>query len=137
MRSVRGKLLTITAIGLLFSLVGFGQTSILSGNVTGTDGKPVVGAQIKIDRTDIKNTYSVKTDKNGHFLYANLPTGVYNVTVQVNGKDMVGMANLHPRPGDNPPLNFDLSKPPEAVGLTPEEIASVAARRKAEDEAAD
>ena len=32
-------------------------------------------AQIKLDRTDIKQSFNVKTKKDGHFLYANLPTG--------------------------------------------------------------
>jgi Tfp pilus assembly protein PilF len=127
------------AVALFLSLAGFAQTSNLTGNVKGPDGKPLVGAQVKIDRTDIKNTYTVKTDKNGHFLYANLPTGVYNITIQVAGKDVAQLPNLHPKQGDNVPLNIDLSKPPEPVaavagvpGLSAEELA---ARRKAEEEA--
>ncbi len=137
MRTVHAKLLTIIAVALFFSLVSFGQTSNLSGDVKGADGKPLVGAQIKIERTDIKNTYNVKTDKNGHFLYANLPTGVYNVTLVVGGKDTQQLQGLHPRPGENPPLNFDLSKAPEptAVAATPTDLAALAARKK-EQEAA-
>jgi Tfp pilus assembly protein PilF len=137
MRTVHGKLLTIIAVALFFSLASFGQTSNLMGDVKGADGKPLVGAQIRIERTDIKNTYNVKTDKNGHFLYANLPTGVYNVTLVVSGKDTQQLAGLHPKQGDNPPLNFDLSKPPvaTAVAATPAELAALEARRK-EQEAA-
>lgn len=137
MRTVHAKLLTIIAAALFFSLASFGQTSNLMGDVKGADGKPLVGAQIKIERTDIKSTYTVKTDKNGHFLYANLPTGVFNVTLVVAGKDTQQLQGLHPRPGDNPPLNFDLSKPPDpiAVATTPADLAAIAARKQ-EQEAA-
>ena len=66
----------------LFAAAGFAQTSNIQGDVIGPDGKPLQGAQIKLDRTDIKQNFNVKTDKKGHFLYANLPTGVYNITVR-------------------------------------------------------
>jgi len=94
----------------LFAAAGFAQTSNIQGDVTGLDGKPLQGAQIKLDRTDIKQSFNVKTDKKGHFLYANLPTGVYNITLIVDGKDMGTMTGLRPRQGDNPPLQFDLAK---------------------------
>ncbi len=95
---------------LVFAGVGWAQTSNIQGDVLDTDGKPLQGAQIKLDRTDIKQSFNVKTDKKGHFLYANLPTGVYNITIVVNGKEMGTMTGMHPRQGDNPPVQFDLSK---------------------------
>jgi tetratricopeptide (TPR) repeat protein len=103
------KLLAVAPL-FLFAAVGFAQTSNIQGDVTGVDGKPLQGAQIKLDRTDIKQSFNVKTDKKGHFLYANLPTGVYNITLIVDGKDMGTMTGLRPRQGDNPPIPFDLSK---------------------------
>ena len=108
------KLLALAPV-FVFAAVGFAQTSNIQGDVKGPDGKPLQGAQIKLDRTDIKQSFNVKTDKKGHFLYANLPTGVYNVTLIVDGKEVSQMAGVRPRPGDNPPLAFDLSKPPEPV----------------------
>src|SRR5579872_6203864 len=103
------KLLAMAPL-LLFAAVGFAQTSNIQGDVIGLDGKPVQGAVVKIDRTDIKQNFTVKTDKKGHFLYANLPTGVYSITLVVDGKDLGTMAGLRPRPGDNDPLVFDLAK---------------------------
>ncbi len=102
----------------LFAAAGWAQTSNISGDVKGPDGNPLVGAQVKIDRTDIKQNFHVKTNKKGHFLYANLPTGVYDVTVEMDGKDVARITGMHSAPGDNPPLNFDLSKqsqPPAAA----------------------
>jgi tetratricopeptide (TPR) repeat protein len=114
----------LIALAPLFWLAaaGFAQTSNIQGDVKGPDGKPLQGAQIKLDRTDIKQSFNVKTDKNGHFLYANLPTGVYTITLQVNGKDMGQVTGVRPRQGDNPPLVFDLSKAaeaPAAAGAVP------------------
>lgn len=144
------KLLTAAPL-FLFAAVGFAQTSNIQGDVIGQDGKPLQGAQIKLDRTDIKQSFKVKTDKKGHFLYANLPTGVYNVTIVVDGKDMGTMTGVHPRQGDNPPLQFDLSKvateaaagaaagagpaPPKEEGMTKEQRAEYEKKLK-EQEAA-
>jgi len=95
---------------LLFAAAAFAQTSNIQGDVIGTDGKPLQGANIKLERTDIKQNFNVKTDKKGHFLYANLPTGVYNIVVQVGGKDVTGVTGVRTRQGDNPPITFDLAK---------------------------
>jgi tetratricopeptide (TPR) repeat protein len=100
----------------LFAGTGFAQSAKIQGEVIGTDGKPLEGAQIKIDRTDIKASYNVKTDKKGHFLYANLPTGVYNLTLVVDGKDKGSTTGIRLKDGDNPPFNIDLSKPPAGGG---------------------
>src|SRR6478736_6323304 len=106
-KSIR-KVLAVAPF-LLFAAVGLAQTSNVQGDVIGTDGKPLQGAQIKLDRTDIKQSFNVKTKKDGHFLYANMPTGVYTITVQIAGKDVAQVAGVRTRPGDNPPLEFDLA----------------------------
>ena len=94
---------------LMFAFGALAQTAVMEGNVKGEDGKPVQGAMIKITRTDIKGNYQVKTDKKGHFLYAGLPLGVYDVSVEIGGaaKDSVKGVRLH---GDMPPIDFDLAK---------------------------
>ena len=101
----------LTAAGMvLFAFSALAQTANLEGNVKGEDGKPLQGAVIKIDRTDIKGHYQVKTDKKGHFLHAGLPYGVYDVTVSVNGQDKDNFKAVPLRGGDMMPLEFDLSK---------------------------
>jgi tetratricopeptide (TPR) repeat protein len=146
-KSIR-KVLAVAPF-LLFAAVGLAQTSNIQGDVIGTDGKPVQGAQIKLDRTDIKQSFNVKTDKKGHFLYANLPTGIYTITVVVNGKDVGQIAGVRPRQGDNPPVVFDLAKlaeaaaaaaagvpaPPKEEGMTKEQRAEYEKKLK-EQEAA-
>ena len=102
--------LALSLAGMLMCAVGaLAQTAVMEGNVKGEDGKPVQGAMIKITRTDIKGNYQVKTDKKGHFLYAGLPLGMYDVSVEIGGaaKDSVKGVRLH---SDMPPIEFDLAK---------------------------
>lgn len=102
--------LALSLAGMLMCAFGvLAQTAVMEGNVKGEDGKPVQGAVIKITRTDIKGNYQVKTDKKGHFLYAGLPLGMYDVSVEIGGaaKDSVKGVRLH---GDMPPVDFDLAK---------------------------
>ena len=99
-----------TAGVILFALSAAAQTANLEGNVKGDDGKPLQGALIKIDRTDIKGHYQVKTDKKGHYLHAGLPLGTYDITVSVDGKDRDGFKAVRLRGADMPPVDFDLAK---------------------------
>lgn len=102
--------LALSLAGMLMCALGvLAQTAVMEGNVKGEDGKPVQGAVIKITRTDIKGNYQVKTDKKGHFLYAGLPLGMYDVSVEIGGaaKDSVKGVRLH---GDMPPVDFDLAR---------------------------
>jgi len=102
--------LALSLAGMLMCAYGaLAQTAVMEGNVKGEDGKPVQGAVIKITRTDIKGNYQVKTDKKGHFLYAGLPLGIYDVSVEIGGaaKDSVKGVRLH---SDMPPIDFDLAK---------------------------
>lgn len=82
------KSLALSGLTLFcLSLPAFSQTSTIEGNVKDPDGKPLQGAVVNIDRTDIKGHYTVKTDKKGHYGYYGLPfAGVYDVSVVVDGQ---------------------------------------------------
>jgi len=71
----------------LASLTATAQTGRLEGDVVKADTKePIVGAEVQIERTDIKGSYPVKTDKKGHFLHAGVPyVGTYIVMVSAPG----------------------------------------------------
>src|ERR1700687_2036562 len=92
------------------ALASFAQITAMEGDVKGEDGKPLQGAVIKILRTDIKGTYTVKTDKKGHFFYNGLPIGTYNITVEVGGKEADGVNGVRTRLGDPVSVPFDLEK---------------------------
>ena len=94
---------------LLFcALAAWGQTSSITGEVKGEDGKPLKDAWIKIDRTDIKGHYKVKTNKKGEYFHAGLPLGIYTVTLEVDGKVRDQMKGVRTTMGDPKPVNFDL-----------------------------
>ncbi len=103
--------LTLTTAGMMILAVSaIAQTASLEGNVKDEGGKPLQGALVKIDRTDIKGHYQVKTDKKGHYLHAGLPLGTYDITLEVAGKDRDGVKAVRLRSSDMPPIDFDLAK---------------------------
>jgi len=137
---MRLRHLLVTLAGMMvFAFTSLAQTASMEGDIKGMDGKPLIGAMVKIDRTDIKASYKVKTDKKGHYFHAGLPYGTYNVAVEVDGKD-VPFAQGVPLRGGPDPLNIsqDLSKlaatggqPAAAAGEAPKGLTP---QQKAEQE---
>lgn len=144
MQPTSRKLLLAFPVSLLFSSLCLAQTSAIQGDVKGADGKPLVGAVIKIERTDIKQNYSVKTDKKGHYYYGGLGiAGTFNVSVEVNGKVVDGATGV--RTAGTAPVDvpFDLkaaadraakasTAPAEEVerGMTPQQKADFEKKKK-------
>jgi tetratricopeptide (TPR) repeat protein len=121
--------LNILPLALLFSAAGWGQITAINGDVKGVDGKPTVGAVIKIERKDQKGSYKVKTDKKGHYYYGGLGLGVYDVTIEVDGKDIDAIKGVNTQHGDAV-ADFDLKKAAErnaaaAAGAPPPPTAEV------------
>jgi len=107
--SSRLKTLLIPAFALLLvSLPAFSQTTGVQGVVKDENGKPVVGAVVTFERTDIKGHYEVKTKKKGDYGHYGLPMGNFNVTVTIDGKVRDTVSNFRTSFGDPKELNFDL-----------------------------
>ena len=87
--SLYRKFLLILPLSLIFAITGWAQTASFEGTVKGPDGKPLVGAQVKIERLDVKGNYPTKTDKKGHYFYGGLPGGSYKITIATDGKDRI------------------------------------------------
>jgi Tfp pilus assembly protein PilF len=114
---------TVLTIGiLLLSSTGWSQTSAISGKVIGVDGKPLRDALVKIERTDVRGNYQVKTRAKGDYFHAGLPFGTYNVTLFVDGQDVDSLRGVRVG-GDTAEVNFDLQE--------------LAARREQQQKAAD
>src|SRR5499425_3847601 len=77
------------AVVMLFAIPVFAQTGNIKGKVVDTDGKPVTGATISIDRQGIAQHFEVKTDNKGQFLHTGLPTDQYKVSVMKDGKTLM------------------------------------------------
>ena len=101
----------VAAAGLfVLALSSYAQITAIEGDVKGPDGNPAVKAVVKITRTDIKGNYKCETNKKGHYFYNGLPLGTYNVSVEVDGKEMDKMSGVKTRLGDPTPINFDLQQ---------------------------
>lgn len=104
------KLLITLPVALVFASSAWAQTTAIEGDVKGADGKGLAGANIKIVRTDIKANYKVKTDKKGHFYYGGLALGMYNITLEVDGKDVDQVSGYRSSLNDAKPVNFDMKE---------------------------
>ena len=102
------NLILATAGLLFFGFTSLAQITAIEGDVKGDDGKPLVGAVVKIDRYDITAHYKTKTDKKGHYFYNGLPLGNYNVTIEVDGKDVDQTKGVRSRLGDPTNVSFNL-----------------------------
>ncbi len=101
--------LALATAGLLvLAFTSLAQVTAIEGDVKGTDGAPLKGAQVQITRTDIKGNYPTKTDKKGHYIYTGLPMGTYNVTLLVDGKEMDHVNGVRTSPGDPVREDFNL-----------------------------
>ncbi len=70
----RGAL--VLALALVLSAAALAQTGPIEGTVkvkTPEGPKPVAGATVNIYRTDIKGSFEVKTDKQGHYVRLGMP----------------------------------------------------------------
>jgi tetratricopeptide (TPR) repeat protein len=116
-------ILSVVAMIALASLTAAAQTGRLEGDVVKADTKePIVGAEVQIERTDIKGSYPVKTDKKGHFLHAGVPyIGTYVVMVSAPGcqPDYVEVKGSH-----SELIKFDL-RPGDGKKLTLAEVKAV------------
>ncbi len=144
MQPMSRKLLLALPVSLLFSSLCFAQTAAIQGDVKGEDGKPLVGAMVKIERTDIKQNYSVKTDKKGHYFYGGLGVpATFNVTIEVGGKVVDSVTGVRTASAEPVDVNFDLkaaaaraakasTAPAEEVerGMTPQQKADFEKKKK-------
>jgi tetratricopeptide (TPR) repeat protein len=96
---------------LLLSLgaVATAQVGSLQGTVT-ENGAGVKDMLIKIERTDVKGNYQVKTKKKGDWFHAGLPLGTYNVGLEINGQIVDRVNGVRVGMGDNQPINFNLTE---------------------------
>jgi tetratricopeptide (TPR) repeat protein len=105
------RTLAMTVAGLvIFAATSLAQITTLEGNVIGADGKPVVGAIIKIHRTDVRWDATTKSDKRGHYIHTGVPLGTFEITCVVDGKDVDKITGVKSQLGDHPGTDFDLRK---------------------------
>ena len=128
---------------VLFSGGAWAQISAIEGDVKGADGSAIKGAEILIERKDMKGTYKgAKSDKKGHYIYNGLPLGTYKVSVIVDGQVRDNVDGVRTKLGDPVAINFDLkakveeqkalAKAVETGTLTKEQERGLTKEQKAE-----
>src|SRR2546430_1268124 len=102
------KSFVLSFVGLL--LVTFtvcAGTSVLEGVVKDPNGRPVKGADVRIEAKN--SSKSVKTDGNGHYICDGLAVGAYKVTLLVNGQVKATILDAKTQAGKAAQLNFNLT----------------------------
>jgi hypothetical protein len=104
------KSLQIAFIGLIvFTASAWAGNPVIQGIVKDPKGKPVTGADIRIEAKDGGKVFkTVKTDASGHYISDALPAGTYRVTLIVNGTVKASVNNTKTKLGAPTELNFDL-----------------------------
>jgi hypothetical protein len=71
---------------LLMVILAKADTKSVQGLVINSTGKPVAGAEVRADRTDVSAKRVVtKTDEQGRYVFTALPVGRYSITVVGDG----------------------------------------------------
>jgi Carboxypeptidase regulatory-like domain len=104
--SVLAALLLVCAFSSSGNL--FATGSAVEGLVKDANGRPVGGADIRIEARTGNSSRLVKTDARGHYVYDGLtPGATYRVTLSINGAAKASINNILAK-GGSTELNFDL-----------------------------
>jgi hypothetical protein len=100
------------------------QRASVQVDVKGLDGKPVNGAEVRIE-TAKAGALSVKTDQKGRYVFKGLAAGLYKVTVLVN-KVPTALDNVRAR--SDGPVRVEFNLQAIAAGKKPEQWAWIVAQ---------
>lgn len=98
---------------LLMGMPLLAQNRIIKGKVTNDKGEAVQGAEIKIQGTDVKREYSVKTDKKGEYFYMGIPYGQYRVIVRAKDYQPDFVQGVAPSISEERVIDFVLKPGPD------------------------
>lgn len=102
------KSLSIGSIGLLLATFSvWAGTSTLEGIVKDPTGRPIKGADVRIEAKNFAKI--VKTDTRGHYISDGLAVGTYRVTLVVNGSVKASILDAKTQLGKPTQLNFGLT----------------------------
>jgi len=88
--------------------IALAQIASLQGNVMGTDGRPLQGAEIRLEGKEKSSApITTMTSSNGRYLFAGLPAGFYRLFI-VEGGAVKFSVNMKMR-GEKARIDFDLS----------------------------
>jgi hypothetical protein len=93
---------------LLVGPVTLAQVASLQGNVLGTDGRPLQGAEVRIEKTEKSSAPITNiTGSRGQYMFRELPAGLYKLSIAA-GSAVKFSVNVKMR-GEKARIDFDLS----------------------------
>jgi hypothetical protein len=98
----------VVLLGLIsFAAIASAGSGFVQGTVTDPAGQPIKNAEIRVEPRNGGNVVATtKTDPNGRYATAALPTGTYRVTLIVNGAVRSSINNTTTRANKPTELNF-------------------------------
>jgi Carboxypeptidase regulatory-like domain len=104
------KSLQIGLMGFLLCVANaWAGPASIQGIVKDAKGKPIKGADIRIESRDGKQVFNtVKTDTQGRYISQGLQPGVYRVSLVVSGAVKAAIGNTTAKSNQATQLNFDL-----------------------------
>jgi len=110
------KSLRIGFVGMVLCIASaWAATSVLQGSVKDSQGRPIKGADVRIESKDgSKLLKTVKTDANGRYVSDGLPIDVYRVTLVLNGAVKASISNAKTKVDGPTQLNFELTPAPSS-----------------------
>ena len=107
-------LIRVVAIGFvsfcLMLKVNAQGSAGLNGFVKDSSGKPIQGAEIRIQGSDANKIGKIHTKGDGHYSYPALEDGTYAVTLLVDGVTKASITNVRTKAGATETLNFEFVK---------------------------
>ena len=112
--SSTSRILGSLALGLVLAVGSAWATTgscTIQGNVKGPDGKPLSGAEVRLQRKDNKALAgTVKTDSHGAYIFKNLTVASYTLSVSANGMATTAAENIKARAEGATRIDFNLNR---------------------------
>ncbi|HLK65511.1 MAG TPA: TonB-dependent receptor [Bryobacteraceae bacterium] len=121
-KSVRrwtGQLLMASSIALLISTCAIAQetTAAMQGTVRDASGGSIVKATVEVTSPALIGLKKAETDQVGYYRFANLPPGVYTLSVKATGFRAYKLENIDLQVGHLPTIDVSME-----VGATTETV---------------
>jgi tetratricopeptide (TPR) repeat protein len=93
------------------------QTGSIKGTVKDENGKPLAGAVVELTSKETGRKYQLKVDKNGNIFSLGINSGLYDVKLLQDGKQIWGL-NGYPVKLDENKLDIDMAKERQSQAAT-------------------